>query len=141
MDGRRLDLSLTALRALSRAGVVLCLCLAALSLLVGVSEYPGYTLPALRHVGTEVLSLLFVGLVNIAALDAPRGRRTWVGLLAVEADLALLIYALRAVGAGGPPFAFMLAGVAGVLAVTTLVSAVVRTFAPRADVELDSPHP
>jgi hypothetical protein len=139
MNQRRFHLFLSALRALSRAAVVLCLGLAALSLLVGVSEYPGYTRPALRHVAPDVLPLLLVGLLNIAALDAPRGRRTWLGLLAVEADLALLIYALRAVTATAPPYAFMLAAVAGVLAVATLVLAVAAACVPRADVELGAP--
>jgi hypothetical protein len=141
MSQRRFGTLLTAFRGLSRAGVVLCLLLAALSLSVGESEYPGYTRPALLFLATEVLPLMLVGFVNIAALDAPHSRSGWLGLLSVEVNLALLVYALRAVTVGAPPYAFMLASVAGVLVVATLATAVSLVYAPRAHVERGVPQP
>jgi len=121
----------TAFRALSRAGAVLCLLLAAVSLGAGVTEYPGYTRAALRYMAEEVLPLVVVGLVNVAALDAVLGRARWVGLLAIAVDVALLIHALPAVRTG--PFAFMLAGAAASLVIGTVGVALSRSHARRPD--------
>lgn len=140
MNQRRFGTLLTAFRGLSRAGVVLCLLLAALSLSVGESEYPGYTRPALLYLATEVLPLVLVGFVNIAALDAPRGSGG-LRLLAVEVDLALFVFALRSVTGGALSYSFMLASVAGVLFVATLITAVSLADAPRAHVERGVPQP
>lgn len=141
MNQRRFGTLLTAFRGLSRAGVVLCLLLAALSLSVGESEYPGYTRPALLYLATEVLPLMLVGFVNIAALDAPRSRSGWLRLLAVEVDLALFVFALRSVTGGAASYSFMLASVAGVLFVATLITAVSLADAPRAHLERGVPQP
>jgi hypothetical protein len=121
---------------------VLCLLLAAVSLGAGVTEYPGYTRAALRYMAEEVLPLVVVGLVNVAALDAVLGRTRWVGLLAIAVDVALLIHALPAallihalpaVRTGAPPFAFMLAGVAASLVIGTVGMALSRSHARRPD--------
>jgi hypothetical protein len=116
------------LRGIARVGIVLCLLLAAVSLAVGVSEYPGYTPAAFRYTATEVLPFVFVGLVNLAALDAPPSRAQLFSLVALEIDLALLVNALPAVTAGSAPFAFMQAGVSGMLVLATLGMAVATRF-------------
>jgi hypothetical protein len=107
-------------RSTARAGTILCLLLAALSLVVNDSEYPGYTPSALRYMTGEVLPLTFIGFANLAALDAPHDRARYLVLLALVEDVALLVYVLPRVITGAPPFAFMLAGVGGMLVLGTL---------------------
>lgn len=122
--------------ALARAGTVLCLLLAALSLSVGESEYPCCTRAAIRNMTSDVLPFVLVGWVNLAALDAVPGRARLMALEALAVDIALLVHALPAVTTGGPPFAFMLAGVAGILILGTLGMAIVPVTAavrPAAD--------
>jgi hypothetical protein len=116
------------LAVIARVGIVLCLLLAALSLAVGVSEYPGYTPAALHYMTSEVLPLVFVGWVNLAALDAPPSRARLVGLVALEIDLALLVHALPTVTATAAPFALMQAGAAGMLVLAALGLAVATVF-------------
>jgi hypothetical protein len=127
MHGRRLSAA-TVFRAIARTGTVLCLLLAALELAVGVSEYPGYTWAALRYMTSEVLSLLVVGLVTLAALDAAPDRARGVGLLALAAGIDLLAHALPAVTTGAAPYAFLLAGVAAMLVLGTLGMAIVHSW-------------
>ncbi len=125
---RRNGALLTTFRALARAGAVFCLLLAALELSVLVDEYPGYTRPAFRWLAIEVLPLLLVGVINIAALDAPAGGSRWAGFLAVAVDLALLLHSLQAVTAGAAPLTFMLAGVAALLVMGTVGMVLSRSY-------------
>ena len=126
MNRRQSVLVATALRVLLRIGIVLCLLLAAVALAIGVGEYPGYTRPAFRWLATEVFPLVGVGWINLVALDGPPRRARRVGLLAIVVDLALLIHAGRAVQVGAPPFAFMLAGTAGLLVIGAVLVAAVH---------------
>lgn len=107
----------TAARVLVRAGAVCCLLLAAISLAVGVNEYPGYTRPALRYMATDVMPMVLVGLISVAALQERSRRGQWLRLLAMGGSLALLISELQSMRGGGPPIAYLLAGAAGLLAV------------------------
>jgi hypothetical protein len=92
------------LRVLWRAGIVLCLALAALLLAVDASEYPGFSRPGLRALLFGALPLLVVGAVNLGALSAGRG---WRGA-AIAGDVALLAVAVPLVRRGGPPFPWLL---------------------------------
>jgi hypothetical protein len=113
-------------RLLLRAGVVLCLALAALALAVGEAEYPGYTRPAFRVMLAEVLPLVGVAALGLAALDAGGRVGRWARVLAPVASVALLAVALPDARPGSPPFAFLRAGIAALLAVTSVAAVVLH---------------
>jgi hypothetical protein len=107
-------------RGAVRTGAVFCLLLAALSLIVGVDEYPGHTPAALRYLAMDVLPLLAVGVTSVAMLDAKPGEARWLVLLVTEVSIGLLALALPSARTGAPPYAFMLAGAAALLVIGTV---------------------
>lgn len=120
---------LAVFRASSRAGAVFCLLLAALSLLVGVDEYPGYSQPALRWIAVEVLPLVFAGLFGVAALDGSAAGRQRAGLLAVAVNGELLARSLASFENGAPPFPFMVAAATSLVVMGTAGVALLRSHA------------
>ena len=85
---------------------MLCLLIAAVVVGAGAGEYPGLTRAGLAFAATEILPLVAVAIVNLAALDGPRPGTTaarWLRGLAAAASVALLVDALPDARRGAPP--------------------------------------
>jgi hypothetical protein len=107
-----------AFRFLTRVGVVLLLLLAAVFHLSNMGEYPGLTRPSLWYAVSEVVPLVAIAVVNLAAAANVDALRRGPGrLLAPAASIELLVYGLVAVGRGAAPGFFAMAGIGALLAI------------------------
>lgn len=118
-------------RALVRLAVVLCLATAAVSLAALSGEYPGWSRAGVRVATRELLPLVLVPWLHLAALAATapgapgaagalgRGRTGWLAA-ALLADVALFARAVPHARAGAPPVALAVPVIAALLALGTL---------------------
>jgi hypothetical protein len=107
-----------AFRFLTRVGVVLLLLLAAVFHASNMGEYPGLTRPSLWYAVSEVVPLVAIAVVNLAAASNVAAlRRGPSQMLAPAASIELLVYGLVAVGRGAAPAFFAMAGIGALLAI------------------------
>ena len=119
-------------RLLTRVGVILCLLIAAVTLGANSGEYPGLTRAAFRHAAREVLPLLAVGVLNLAALDSRLLKSGLARWLAPAVNVVLLGYTFTGIRSGAPPIAFAL-GVAAALLVVGSIGAAARDLGASSD--------
>jgi hypothetical protein len=104
-----------ALRIVVRVGAVLLLLIAAILVAVKTSEYPGITRPALRFMATEVLPLIAVAALNLAALDVDVPVSAWRRVGAIASSAVLLAASLPEFQRGAPPVSLALPIISAVL--------------------------
>ena len=114
---------------LVRVGAVFCLLIAAVVVGAGAGEYPGLTRAGLRFAATEILPLVAVAVLNLAALDglphgAPAAR--WLRWIALVASVALLADALPHARRGAPPVVWATVASAALLVVASVGRALTR---------------
>ena len=102
-------------RVVLRIGVLLCLAVAAVTLVALSGEYPGQTPAGLRVAVTEPLPLALVAWLNVAALHA--GGARWLRVAAVVADVALFASTVPYARPGAPPLSLALPAVAALMAI------------------------
>ena len=119
-------IAMHALRIAVRVAAVLLLLIAAILLAVKTGEYPGMTPPALRFMATEVLPLIAVAALNLAALDVDVPAAGWRRVIAIASSAVLLAASLPEFQRGAPPVSIALPIIAAVLLTASAAIEMIR---------------